>query len=78
VFKLIPAACKEHISTTYAWLGCPVVKFNPFWQVYNQLHDAVDSDVLTSTNENVFPDDNSESHWQPKDCNHDQLPLSHL
>jgi len=78
VFELIPAACEEHISTTYARLGRPVVKFDSFWQVYNQLRDAVDSDVLTSTNEDVFPDDNSESHWQPEDRNRDQLPLSHL
>jgi len=31
------------------------------------------------TNEEVFPpNDNSESHWQPEDCNCDQLSLSHL
>ena len=78
VFKLVPAACKEHISTTYAQLGHPVVKFDLFWQVYNQLRDAVDSDVLTSTNEEVLPNDNPESHWQPEDRNRDQLPLSHL
>jgi hypothetical protein len=78
VFELVPAACEEHISTTYARLGHPVVNFDSFWQVYNQLRDAVDSDLLTSTNEDVFPNDTSESHWQPEDRNRDQLPLSHL
>jgi hypothetical protein len=76
VFELVPAACEEHISATYARLGRPVVNFDSFWQVYNQLRDAVDSDVLTSTNEEVLPNDNS--HQQPKDRNRDQLPLSHL
>lgn len=33
----------------YAELGSPALNFYSFWDVYNQLHDAVDSDFLERT-----------------------------
>ena len=42
IFELIPQECDKHISSVYAKLGSPGVNFSSFWDVYNQLCNAVD------------------------------------
>jgi hypothetical protein len=46
VFSLVPTQCEEHISLVYVQLGSPEVGYHSFWDVYNQLRDAVDSEML--------------------------------
>jgi len=46
VFSLVPTQCEEHISSVYARLGSPEVGYHSFWDVYNQLRDTVDSEML--------------------------------
>ena len=45
----MPVECEEHISSVYVKLGSPRVNFYSFWDVYNQLCDAVESDLLACT-----------------------------
>lgn len=73
MFDLIPADCEEHISSAYAALGSPEVDFHSFWQVYNQLRDAVDTDVWVSDSENMSGGEGADA-----DADADELPLNHL
>ena len=49
IFELVPQECDKHLSSVYAKLGSPGVNFYSFWDVYNQLCDAADSDFLERT-----------------------------
>jgi hypothetical protein len=75
VFHLVPPRCGEHISTVYAELGSPGVEFQSFWQVYNQVRDAVDKDFLFEAGAGAFDEENASASEEP-DAN--QLPLRHL
>jgi len=74
-FDLVPPLCDEHISSVYAQLGCPDVNFHSFWDVYNQVCDAVDSDFLFRSSIGVIDEEN-----EPEDSELDarQGPLQHL
>jgi hypothetical protein len=73
VFSLVPTQCEEHISLVYAQLGSPEVGYQSFWDVYNQLHDAVDSELLIEPSIGALDEDNIS---EVPDAN--QLPLQHL
>lgn len=78
VFELVPVECEEHISSVYAKLGNPAVNFYSFWDVYNRLSDAVNSDFLARTTIGTFT-----RHEGPESMSEDgdaveQLPLSNL
>lgn len=77
VFKLVPTTCEEHISLVYAQLGSPEVCFDSFWNVYNQLRDAVDPELLFQSSTNTF-DEEDASEKSCEDPDVDQLPLRHL
>ncbi len=72
MFELIPASCNDHISSIYAQLGHPQINFDSFWDVYNQLREAVDEELLFRSSTGVFDDTSSDD---PDDA---QLPFSHL
>jgi hypothetical protein len=76
VFDLIPSDCNKHISTIYAQLGHPQINFDSFWDVYNQLRDAVDAEYLFHSSTGVFPEDHTDI--AEDDPNNAELPLSHL
>jgi len=78
VFSLIPTQCEEHISSVYAQLRSPEVGYHSFWDVYNQLRDAMDLESLfESGNGAINEDDVSKSEpSEVPDAN--QLPLQHL
>jgi hypothetical protein len=46
VFNLLPPRCEKHVHSVYVQLGSPEVSFLSFWDVYNQVRGAVDSDLL--------------------------------
>lgn len=46
VFKLVPDDCEEHIASIYTQLGSPEVCHDTFWDVYNKLREAVDSEII--------------------------------
>jgi len=69
--------CDEHISQVYAQLGRPGVDFPSFWDVYNQLRDAVDSDFLFESTKEYFASDEDDAAEDPA-SDADQLPLRHL
>lgn len=75
VFELVPADCKQYISLAYAKLGSPEVNFYLFWQVYNQLRDAVDPDFWTTTDSHVSDGENMS---EGEGADTDELPLNHL
>ena len=66
--------CEEHISSVYVKLGSPSVNFYSFWDVYNQLRDAVESDFLATTIGSTSAC-RGESVAEDED---EQLPLSYL
>jgi len=70
----VPVECKEHISSVYVKLGSPRVNFYSFWDVYNQLCDAVESDLLARTTIGTSMR-RGESVSEDED---EQLPLSDL
>jgi len=76
VFDLVPLSCNDHISSTYAQLRRPQIDFHSFWDVYNQLHDAVDAEFLFHSSTSTFP----EEHVSVPEDNLDitELPLPHL
>jgi hypothetical protein len=79
VFNLVPADCNNHISSVYAQLGHPQIDFNSFWDVYNQLRDAVDVEFLFRSSTGVFPEEHLSVPKVPEDNqNIAELPLSHL
>jgi hypothetical protein len=51
------------------------VEFQSFWQVYNQVRDAVDEDFLFNATGAAFDDENASAAEEP-DAN--ELPLRHL
>jgi hypothetical protein len=75
VFHLVPPCCEEHISSVYAELESPGVEFESFWQVYNQVHNAVDKDFLFEAATTTFDEENA-SGSEELDAN--QLPLHYL
>jgi hypothetical protein len=76
VFDLVPPSCDKHISSTYAQLGRPEINFRSFWNIYNQLRDAVDAEYLFHGSTGVFPEEHTDI---PEDNpNVAELPLSHL
>jgi hypothetical protein len=76
VFDLVPPDCNKHISSVYAQLGRPQINFHSFWDVYNQLRDAVDTEFLFHSSAGTFPEGHTGT---PEDGpNVAQLPLSHL
>ena len=74
MFDLVPTSCNNHISSIYALLGHPQIDFNSFWDVYNQLREAVDEEFLFRSSTGVF----DEGHTSEDDPNGAQLPLSNL
>jgi hypothetical protein len=56
IFDLIPRNCVEHISSAYAQIRSPEVNFDSFWDVYNNLRDAV---VFSPTDLDSIPQDGS-------------------
>lgn len=77
MFDLVPPSCNKHISSIYAQLGHPQINFHSFWDVYNQLRDAVDAEFLfDSSTGSAFPEERT---GIPEDNpNVAELPLSHL
>ena len=75
VFQIVPPACEHHISSLYTQLGSPTVNFQSFWEVYNLLRDAVDSDFLfnKATGDTFGKDASDKSYGDLGD-----LPLHHL
>jgi len=57
VFDLVPPGCSKHISSIYAQLGHPQINFQSFWDVYNQLRDAVDAELLFQSSCGTFPEE---------------------
>jgi hypothetical protein len=77
VFSLVPTRCEEHISSVYAQLGSPEVGFHTFWDIYNQVRNAVDSEFLFESSGGVDEDTGSEeTRSENPDAN--QPPLQHL
>jgi hypothetical protein len=79
VFDLVPPSCNKHISLIYAQLGHPQINFHSFWDVYNQLRDAVDAEFLFYSSTGMFPEETG----IPEDDSNvadetTELPLSHL
>ena len=70
--------CEEHILSTYAKLGSPAVNFYSFWDVYNKLSDAVDTDFLERTTCGTFVQPTWSHTCTEDDGVVDQLPLSEL
>jgi hypothetical protein len=76
IFDLIPVGCEEHISSVYAELGSPEINISSFWDVYNQVCDAVDSDFLCRTTADTFSRYGEST--PDSDGMVEQLPLSNL
>ncbi|KAF8494702.1 hypothetical protein F5888DRAFT_1616836 [Russula emetica] len=78
VFDLVPPSCDKHISSIYAQLGHPQINFHSFWDVYNQLRDAVDAEFLfhSASRTGAFPEEHTGI--PEDDLNVAELPLSHL
>ena len=57
MFDLVPPSCEKHISLIYAQFGRPQINFHSFWDVYNQLRDAVDADFLFHSSTGTFPEE---------------------
>ena len=77
VFDLVPPLCEEHISSIYVQLGSPGVNFHSFWDVYNQVRDAVDSDFLFQSSIGV-PDEENEPEDSELDARQGPPGLQHL
>ena len=75
MFDLVPPSCNKHISSIYAQLGHPQVDFHSFWDVYNQLRDAVDAEFLFCSSNGTFPE---ELAGIPDSEDDPELPLPHL
>jgi hypothetical protein len=73
VFSLVPAQCEEHISSVYAQLGSPEVGYHSFWDVYNQLRNTVDSEMLFESGAEAVDEDDV-----PEIPDANQPPLQHL
>jgi hypothetical protein len=71
MFDLVPASCNNHISSIYAQLGHLQINFDSFWDVFNQLCEAVDEEIIFCSSSGVFND-------TLDDLDDAQLPLSHL
>ena len=78
MFDLVPPSCNEHISTIYAQLGRPQIDFHSFWDVYNQLRDAVDAESLFRSSIGTFTEEHSSTGIPEDDPSDVRLPLSHL
>ena len=76
MFDLVPTSCNKHISSIYAQLGHPQIDFHSFWDVYNQLRDAVDAEFLFDSSTGTFPEEHTST--PDDDPNITKLPLSHL
>jgi hypothetical protein len=76
VFDLVPPSCNKHISSIYAQLGHPQIDFHSFWDVYNQLRDGVDEELLFRSSTGAFPEENTGIPEDDPDVA--ELPLSHL
>jgi len=59
VFDLVPPGCNKHISSIYSQLGRPQIDFDSFWDVYNQLRDAVDAEFLFHSSTGAFPEEHT-------------------
>jgi hypothetical protein len=59
---------------TYAQLGSPVVDFHSFWEVYNELRDAVDAEFLFQSSSGAFNVENLSPDLGPQA----EVPLHHL
>jgi hypothetical protein len=70
VFRLLPARCERHIYSVYVQLGSPEVVFHSFWDVYNQVRNAVDSDLLFQASSGIVEEENTSEDSEP--------PLPHL
>ena len=72
--------CEEHISSTYAKIGSPEVNFWSFWDIYNELCNAVDTDFLERTTSGTFTRPSHRESISEDDGVDDQLrlPLSEL
>lgn len=81
IFELIPRECDKHISSVYAKLGSLGVNFSSFWDVYNQLCNAVDSGFMARTGTTNTSDDEDavtvEALLEDEDAI-ERLPLSGL
>lgn len=77
VFDIVPPSCNTHISSIYAQLGHPQINFYSFWDVYNQLRDAVDAEFLFDSSTGAFPEE-QHTGISEDDPNVVELPLSHL
>lgn len=75
VFELVPPLCEEHISSIYVQLGSPEVSFLSFWNIYNQVRDAVDSDFLFRSSSGTIDEDIGSDGPKLDAC---QQPLQHL
>ena len=51
------------------------MEFKSFWQVYNQVCDAVDEDFLSKATATTFDEENASA---SKELDANQLPLHHL
>lgn len=77
MFDLVPPSCNKHISSVYAQLGRPQIDFDSFWDVYNELRDAVDAEFLFRSSTGIFPEEHA-GIPEDDDPNNAELPLSHL
>jgi hypothetical protein len=76
VFELVPPSCNTHISSIYAQLGQPQIDFHSFWDIYNQLRDAVDTELLFRSSTGTFAEElNGVPEHNPDVA---ELPHSHL
>lgn len=78
MFDLVPPNCNTHLSSIYAQLGQPQINFHSFWDVYNQLRDAVDEELLFRCSTTAFPTPEEHTGVSGDDLNIAELPLSHL
>ena len=76
MFDLVPPSCNKHISSVYAQLGRPQIDFHSFWDVYNQLRDGVDAELLFRSSTGAFPEEHTGIPEDDPDVA--ELPLSHL
>lgn len=77
MFDLVPPPCEEHISSIYMQLGSPDVSYHSFWDVYNQMRDAVDSEFLFQSSIGAI-DDPEEHESEDSEPDSDARPLPHL
>lgn len=78
MFNLVPPSCNKHISLIYAQLEHPQINFHSFWDVYNQLRDAVDAEFLFHSSTGTFPEETGIPKDNANVAETAELPLSHL